>query len=81
MMNHILTKVNGKLTTSFEFVHHVLPVTHNWFPLFSIVYFYKTMYDDQDRTSFQSKDMQGIAVGHSNKTNALSVYNPITQKY
>ena len=52
MMNHILTKVNGKLTTSFEFVHHVLPVTHNWFPLFSIVYFYKTMYDDQDRTSF-----------------------------
>ena len=39
MMNQIPAKVDGKLTTSFELVHHALPDTRTWFPLFSIVYF------------------------------------------
>ena len=41
MMNQIPSKVNGKLTTSFELVHHIPPDTRTWFPLFSIVFFYK----------------------------------------
>ena len=69
-MNQIPAKVNGKLTALFELVHHVPPNTHTWFPLFSIVYFYKEMDKDHKRTSFQSKAMQGIAVGCSTKTNA-----------
>ena len=81
MMNCVPGKVNGKLTTAFELVHHVPPDTRTWFPLFSIVYFYKATDKDQDRTSFMSKAMQGIAVGRSTKTNALSVYNPITKQY
>ena len=79
MMNQIPSKVNGELTTSFELVHHVPPDTRTWFPLFSIVFFYKKSDEDQDRTSFQSKAMIGIAVGRSTKTNALSVYNPTTK--
>ena len=81
MMNQIPAKVDGKLTTSFELVHHVPPDTRTWFPLFSIVYFYKKTNKDQDRAPFQSKATIGIAVGRSTKTNALSVYNPITKQY
>ena len=81
MMNQISAEVNGKLTTSFELVHHVPPDTRTWFPLFSIVYFYKKTDKDQDRTTFQSNAMIGIAVGRSTKTNALSVYNPTTKQY
>ena len=81
MMNYIPSKVNGELTSSFELVHHVPPDTRTWFPLFSIIFFYKKTDEDQDRTSFQLKAMIGIAVGCSTKTNALSVYNPTTKKY
>ena len=81
MMNQIPAKVGGKLTTSFELVHHAPPDTRTWFPLFSIVYFYKKSDDDQDRTKFQANAMIGIAVGRSTKTNALSVYNPTTKRY
>ena len=81
MMNQIPSKVNGKIAASFELVHHVPPDTRTWFPLFSIVFFYKKSNEDHDRTSFQSKAMIGIAVGCSTKTNALSVYNPTTKKY
>ena len=49
--------------------------------LFSIVYFYKKTDEDQDRATFQLNAMIGIAVGHSTKTNALSVYNPTTKQY
>ena len=80
-MNQILSKINGELTTLFELAHHVPPDTCTWFPIFSIVFFYKKTDEDQDRTSFQSKVMIGIAVGRSTKTNAVSVYNPTTKKY
>ena len=81
MTNQIPAKVNGKLTTPFELVHHVAPDTRTWFPLLSIAYFYKDSDNDKDRTTFQSKAMIGIAVGQSTKTNALSIYNPITKQY
>ena len=79
--NRIPARVNDKLTTSLELVHHVPPETCTWFPLFSIIYFYKAMDEDQDCTSFQSKAMQGITVGHSTKINALSIYNPTINHY
>ena len=72
--------VDGKLTTLFELVHHVAPYTRTWLPLFSIAYFYKDLDNDKDCTTFQSKDMIGIAIGQSTKTNVLSIYNPITKK-
>ena len=81
MTNQIPAKVDGKLTTPFELVHHVAPDTRTWFPLFYIAYFYKDSESDKDRTTFQYKAMIGIAVGRSTKTNALSVYNPITKHY
>ena len=52
-----------------------------WFPIFSIAYFYNDSETDKDHTTFQSKAMIGIAVVRSNKTNALSFYNPITNQY
>ena len=71
----------GKFTTPFELVHRTPPDTRTWFPLFSCVYFYKDTDKNKDRSSFQSKAMIGIAVGRSTKTNALSIYNPITKQY
>ena len=41
MTNQIPAKVDGKLTTPFELVHHIAPGTRTWSPLFSIAYFYK----------------------------------------
>ena len=55
MTNQIPAKVDGKLTTPFELVHHVAPDTRTWFPLFSIAYFYKDLDNDKDCTTFQSK--------------------------
>ena len=81
MHNQIPITFNGKLTTPFELVHRVAPDSRTWFPLFSIVYFYKETDADKDRENFQAKAMIGIAVGRSTKTNALSVYHPITKKY
>ena len=81
MMNHIPVKVNGMLTAAFELVHRVPPDTRTWFTLFSIVWFYKDTDANADRTSFQPKGMQEITTGRSTKTNALSVYNPITKQY
>ena len=81
MTNQIPAKVDGKLTTPIELVHHATPDTHTWFPLLSISYFYKDSDNDKDRTTFQSKAMIGIAVVRSTKTNDLSFYNPITNQY
>ena len=81
MTNQILAKVNRKFTTPFELVHHVAPDTRIWLPLFSIAYFYKDSDSDKNRTTFQYKSMIGIVIGRSTKTNALSVYNPITKQY
>ena len=55
MTNQILAKVDGKLATSFELVHHVAPDTRTWLPLFSVAYFYKDSYNDKDCTTFQYK--------------------------
>ena len=63
MTNQIPAKSDGKLTTSFELVHHVAPDTRTWFPLFSIAYFCKNSENDKYRTAFQSKAMIGIAIG------------------
>ena len=52
MMNQIPSKVSKELTTSFKLVHHIPPDTRTWFPLFSIVFFYKQTDEDQDCTSF-----------------------------
>ena len=81
MHNQIPVAFHGKVTTPFELVHRVAPDSRTWFPLFSIVYFYKETDADKDRENFQAKAMIGIAVGRSTKTNALSVYHPITKKY
>ena len=81
MTNQILAKVDGKLTTPFELVHRVVPNTRTWFSLFSVAYFYKDSDKDKDCITFQSKAMIGIVVGRSTRTNALSVYNPITKQY
>ena len=81
MTNQIPAKVDGKLTTPFELVHHVAPDTRTWFPLLSIAYFYKDLDNDKDHTTFQSEAMIGIAVGRSTKTNALSIYNPTIKQY
>ena len=81
MTNQIPAKVNGELTTPFELVHRSAPDSRTWFPLFSVVFFYKDTNKQKDRSSFQSRGMIGIAVGRSTTTNALTVYNPITKKY
>ena len=81
MTNQIPTKVNGKLTTPFELIRRAPLDTRTWFLLFSCVYFYKDTNKNKDHSSFQAKAMIGIAVGHATKTNALSVYNPITKQY
>ena len=81
MMNMIPAKVNERLTTSFELVHRVKPDVRTWFPLFSVVFFYKEDDVDHDRNNFESDAMIGIAVGRSVKTNALRVYNPTTKQY
>ena len=75
--------VNGRLTTSFELVHRVAPTVRSWFPLFSIVYFYKSTDTDiaSDRASFMANAMRGIAVGRSNKTNFLRIYSHDTKNY
>ena len=80
MTNQIPAKVNGKLTTPFELVHRAPSDTRTWFPLFSCVYFYKDTDKNKDRSSFQSKAVIDIAVRRPAKTNALSVYNPITKQ-
>ena len=80
MTNQIPDKVDGKLATPFELDQRVAPNTRTWFPLLSIAYFYKDSDNNKDHTTFQSKSMIGIAVGRSTKTNALSIYNPITKK-
>ena len=49
MHNQIPAAFNGKLTTPFELVHRVAPDSRTWFPLFSIVYFYKETDTDKDR--------------------------------
>ena len=81
MHNMIPGRVNGRLTTPFELVHRCPPDTRTWFPIFSMVYFYKDSDADKSRSSFQSNAMQGIAVGRSSKTNGLLVYHPGTKKY
>ena len=81
MINHVPVKADGKLTTPFELVHRTPPDSRTWFTLFSVVYFYKDTDADKDRENFESKSMIGIAVGRLTKTNALSVYNPITKQY
>ena len=77
----IPAKVNKRLTTSFELVHRVNPDVHIWFPLFSVIFFYKEDDINHDRTNFEADAMIGIAVGRSTKTNALWVYNPTTKTY
>ena len=81
MINQLPGNADGKFTTPFELVHRAPPDARTWFPIFSIVYFYKQSDADQDRANFESKAMQGIAVGRSRSTNALLVYNPSTRKY
>jgi hypothetical protein len=81
MTNQISAKVHGKLTMPFELVHRTPPNTRTWFPLFSIIYFYKDSDKDKDCTSFHSKTIIGITIRQSTKTNALSIYNPITKQY
>ena len=78
--NQIPAKVDGKITTPFELLHHVAPNTCTWYHLLSIAYFYKDSYNNKDLTTLHSKAMIGISVGRSTKTNALSVYNPITKQ-
>ena len=63
MTNQIPAKSDGKLTTSFELVHHVAPDTRTWFPLLSIAYFYKDSNSDKYCTTFHYKSMIGISVG------------------
>lgn len=89
MMNYIPGRVQRKLTTPFELVHRVKPDGRTLFPLFSIVYFSlerkKKNEDDTDAsgdgTNFTSHSQVGIAVGRSDKTNALRVYSPSTKTY
>ena len=81
MTNQIPDKIPGKLTTPFGLFHYVAPKTCTWFPLFSIAYLYKELDNDKGCTTFNSKAMIGIAVGRSTKTNALSIYDPITKQY
>ena len=80
MMNMTPGNVSGKLTTPFELVHRVAPDVRTWFPLFSIVYFHLNN-TDGDAASFDSDAMIGIAVGRSDKTNGLRVYNPSAKNY
>lgn len=83
MLNMQPGSVNGKLTSPFELVHRVAPDVRTWFPLFSIVYFYKTTDTEiaSDRANFMANAMVGIAVGRSNKSNSLRIYSPSTSKY
>ena len=80
MMNMTPGNMSGKITTPFELVHRVAPDVRTWIPLFSIVYFHLNN-TDGDAASFDSDAMIGIAVGRSDKTNGLKVYNPSTKNY
>ena len=79
--NYIPCKVNDELTTPLELAYGEKPKYSTLFRLFSTIYFKKDRDGSRDRDGVESKSMQGIALGRSEKTNGYIAYCPHTKQF
>ena len=81
MLNQLPGRLGLKLTTPFELVHNSKPESKTWFELFSMGYFNHDTDNAESFSKLQAHTLDGIAVGWYDRSNSISLYNPITSSY
>jgi hypothetical protein len=81
MINTIPCKVHVCLASPFLLLHGVGHNKCTWIPLISLCFFHHGKESLVKRSKHQAHTLDGIVVGRSSTSNALSVYNPRSKKY
>ena len=72
-------KNDQQVTTPYQMVYNELPDYRQLNRLFSTTYFSHNKDGTKRRSPFQAHTLQGIAVGWSDISNGLEIYNPLTK--
>ena len=81
MINQVPGRLGLKLATPFELVHNQKPDSTTWFKPFSIGYFNHNTDGSTTRSNTEDQSLDGIAVGHDDRSNTIVFYNPIVRSY
>ena len=81
VLNQVRVWLGLKLKTLFELVYNTKPDPNTWFEIFSIGYFNHSIDNKESLYKLQSNTLDGIAVGHNDKSNSIIFYNTPTLSY